>query len=97
MQGDNIWEGRRPARALRPRLSNKMEKPDPLPKLAHLCPFLGAAWKTSAGLRTRTAVARPLRSLRPYKGSASRRPGSDAPGTTSAGGGEGRAPRHENK
>lgn len=36
-------EGGPPGRS-RPRLSNDMEKPDPLSTLAHLCPFLGTAW-----------------------------------------------------
>lgn len=65
-------------------------------KLAHICPGLGIFWKlrawprTAGSCRPASRPRGPLRSLHPYKGSASRRPGSDAPRATSEAGGEGR-------
>ena len=79
-----------------PALWRRWESHVLISKLAHLCPGLGIFWKlrawpgTAGSCRPASRPRRLLRSLSPYKGSASGRPGSDAPRATSEAGGEGR-------
>lgn len=79
-----------------PALWRRWESHVLISKRAHLCRGLGIFWKlrawprTAGSCRPASRPRGPLLSLRPYKGSASRRPGSDAPRATSEAGGEGR-------